>query len=226
VFGNWSDGGALSHAIAVPASAAVYTAGFTTQYLLTRLSTPAGFGTIGAGPTSVDGYYNSGTQVQISAAPAEGHAFTGFTGDLSGTANPQTLTMSAVRAVTANFSGVPRLAVTLARNGNFARGSDSGMYLIAVRNAGTGPSSGTVSVKEMLPPGVTLLAMAGPGWSCNAAERSCTRGDGLAAGRSFPPIDAIVGIAPNAEAFLMDAVTVSGGGAAPVTATLPVALSH
>ena len=101
---NWSDGGAQSHMITVPATATTYTANFTTQYLLTANVNPGGVGFLNAFPTSGDGYYNSGTIVQLTATPANGFSFSYFTGSLSGSTNPQNVIMTAPRSVTANFS--------------------------------------------------------------------------------------------------------------------------
>ena len=44
--------------------------------------------------------------MQITASPAAGYSFTGFSGTLSGTANPQTLTMSGPTTVTATYAVV------------------------------------------------------------------------------------------------------------------------
>jgi hypothetical protein len=104
VFANWSDGGAISHTITAPAGAATYTANFTTQYLLTKTASPSSAGTVGASPSSPDGYYASGTSVQVSATANMEYIFSNWSGDLTGGANPQTVTMSAPKSVTANFS--------------------------------------------------------------------------------------------------------------------------
>jgi uncharacterized protein (TIGR03790 family) len=100
VFGNWSDGGAQSHTISAPSSAATYTANFTTQYFLTTSASPAAGGAIA--PAS--GWYASGTVVGVSATANTGYQFAGFTGALSGTTTPQNLTIAAASTVTANFS--------------------------------------------------------------------------------------------------------------------------
>ena len=47
------------------------------------------------------------SEVQVSAAPASGWRFDGWSGHLTGTANPATVTMSGTRNVTANFSLIP-----------------------------------------------------------------------------------------------------------------------
>ena len=80
-----------------------YTANFTRQYLLTTGIVPGGSGTVTSTPSSADGYYDSGTSVQLQAAPSGGFGFFNWLGDLTGTANPQNLSMSAPRLVTANF---------------------------------------------------------------------------------------------------------------------------
>ncbi|MBL8218562.1 MAG: hypothetical protein JNL62_05010 [Bryobacterales bacterium] len=102
VFASWSDAGAISHSVTAPGTATTYTANFTTQYLLTRTVSPVGAGTVTASPTSGDGYYNAGASVQLTASSSQ---FLNWSGDLTGTANPQTVTMNAPRSVTANYGG-------------------------------------------------------------------------------------------------------------------------
>src|SRR5262249_33541321 len=101
VFANWSDGGALSHSVA-PLLPTTYTANFTTQHLLTTAVSPAGSGTVSATPSSEDGYYNAGTSVQVSAVANSLFIFSNWTGDITGTTNPASLTMSAPKTVAAN----------------------------------------------------------------------------------------------------------------------------
>jgi hypothetical protein len=47
--------------------------------------------------------YPCGTQVQVTATPANGYSFGQFSGALTGTTNPQTLTLNANSSVTATF---------------------------------------------------------------------------------------------------------------------------
>ena len=105
-FSSWSDGGAQTHTVTAPASAAVYTASFTTQYLLSVAISPSAGGTVSASPASASGYYNAGTAVQLTAAGNSGFVFIGWSGDLTGSANPQSIAMSAPHNVTANFASV------------------------------------------------------------------------------------------------------------------------
>jgi hypothetical protein len=106
VFSTWSDSGTQTHTVA-PTANTTFTAGFTTQYLLTTSVSPAGSGTIAANPASPDGYYNTLAIVQLTASPAAGFAFAGFSGGLTGSTNPQNLTISAPVTVTANFGAAP-----------------------------------------------------------------------------------------------------------------------
>jgi len=103
VFANWSDGGAISHIVA-PTTPTTYTANFTTQFLLSTNVSPAGSGTVSANPASVDGFYNSGTSVQLTATANVGYAFSNWSGDVTGIVNPTSLAMSAPKNVTANFN--------------------------------------------------------------------------------------------------------------------------
>ena len=103
LFNAWSDSGAASHVIDIPSTATTYTASFTTQYLLTTAAAPGGSGSIAANPASAGGYYDSGSVVQLTASPSGSNTFTGWSGNLSGSVNPQSVTMSAARTVTANF---------------------------------------------------------------------------------------------------------------------------
>ena len=100
VYSSWSDGGAQTHSITVPSSAATYQANFTTQYFLTTQASPAAEGTIS--PASE--WVNSGTVAQVSASANSGYQFTGFTGAVSGTITPVNLTVNAPAAVTAAFT--------------------------------------------------------------------------------------------------------------------------
>jgi pectate lyase len=74
-----------------------------TMYALSL--TTVGDGTITADPSP--GPYLPGTVVTLTATPGTGSQFTGWTGDLTGTTNPATITMDANKAVTAHFEVIP-----------------------------------------------------------------------------------------------------------------------
>ena len=88
-----------------------------------------------------------------------------------------------------------------------------GAYTIIVSNAITAAAtSGTVTVSDALPNGLTPVSMIGTGWSC--VSTTCTRSDPLAPGASYPPITVTVNVVANAVLPLLNTATVSGGGSA------------
>ncbi len=60
---------------------------------------------------------------------------------------------------------MPDLAITVTHSGNFTQGDVGDAYTITVTNAGNGPSSGTVTVTNALPAGLTATALSGTGWT-------------------------------------------------------------
>jgi len=103
VFSSWSDGGAQTHSISAPSSSATYTAGFATQYSLTTAANPVSGGTVSPAGTN---WYNSGESVSLSTTGSSGYAFSGWSGNLSGSTTPATVVMNEAKTVTANFSSL------------------------------------------------------------------------------------------------------------------------
>jgi alpha-tubulin suppressor-like RCC1 family protein len=118
VFGTWSDGGAMSHSVTTPASATTYTANFARQFLLTTTMNPDGTGLFTANPVSPlgDGYYPEGTSVALRFTANTGYSFQNWSGDLTGTANPQSVVMSTPRTVVANVVRLTPVAVSIVPN--------------------------------------------------------------------------------------------------------------
>jgi uncharacterized repeat protein (TIGR02543 family) len=79
-------------------------------YTLTTTPSPPAGGSIGWSPVATS--YTSGTVVTLTATPAAGYTFTGWSGDVTGTANPQTITMDGNKAVTATFAATPTYTLT------------------------------------------------------------------------------------------------------------------
>jgi hypothetical protein len=102
-FQSWSDSGQATHTITAPATSTTYTANFSTQYLLTTAIAPSGAGSLSLNPSSVDGYYNSGSTVQVSASAATGWNFSGWSGAAAGSTSPLPLLMDSPKSLTANF---------------------------------------------------------------------------------------------------------------------------
>ncbi len=86
----------------------VVTATFTTEppptYTLTVVITPTAAGTVELLPTG--GVYLAGTVVTLTATPTTGWQFAGWSGDLTGTSNPDSLMMDGDKTVTALFEPV------------------------------------------------------------------------------------------------------------------------
>jgi uncharacterized repeat protein (TIGR01451 family) len=114
----------------------------------------------------------------------------------------------------------PVLSIAKSHAGSFIQGQASATFSVAVSNAtGAGATSGTVTVTEAVPTGLTLVAMTGTGWSCPSSGNTCTRSDVLAAGASYPAITVTVNVAANASSSVTNQASVSGGGAATTNAS-------
>jgi len=71
------------------------------------LTSSATSGTVTKSPDQAT--YAAGTVVALTATPAAGYLFTGWSGSASGTTNPLSVTMDGKKTVTANFQAVPVL---------------------------------------------------------------------------------------------------------------------
>lgn len=111
----------------------------------------------------------------------------------------------------------PDLSITQDASGDFERGG-TGVFTLSVTNdLGTSNTSGTVTVTDTLPSGVTLSATpTGSGWTCTGAAGdstfTCTRSDALSPGSSYPDINVLVDIDDGAADLLTNLAAVSGGG--------------
>jgi uncharacterized repeat protein (TIGR02543 family) len=96
--------------------ARVYTGGSTpATYSLTTTASPTAGGTIsGNGSAS----YNAGTTVSLTAIPASGYIFTSWSGAVTGTTNPITVTMDGNKILTANFTLIATYSVTASAGAN------------------------------------------------------------------------------------------------------------
>ena len=109
----------------------------------------------------------------------------------------------------------PALNITKTHSGNFTQGQLGATYTVTVANAvGAAATSGTVTVTEAVPAGLTLVSMSGTNWTCSVLP-NCTRSDALAGGASYPPITVTVNVAGGATSPQNNSVSVSGGGSGP-----------
>ena len=73
-------------------------------YTLTIIQNPVVGGTvITLEPPQPVGGYEANTSVELTATPAEGYAFGSWSGDLTGSTNPDTITMDSDKSIVANF---------------------------------------------------------------------------------------------------------------------------
>jgi uncharacterized repeat protein (TIGR02543 family) len=122
-----------------------FTTADTVQFSLT-------VSTVGSGSVALDppgGFYDSGTVVTTTATPASGYQFSGWSGDVTGTTNPEFVTMTGNKSVTATFTLLPpqqfTLTVSTVGSGSVALNPPGGIY-----------TSGTV-VTMTATPGVGYL---------------------------------------------------------------------
>src|SRR4029077_9032725 len=92
------------------------------------------------------------------------------------------------------------LTVTKTHSGNFTEAQTGAAYTITVSNVGLGATVGTVMIADTLPPALCAPAITGTAWNCTLSTLSCSRGDVLGAGLSYPPLTVTVNIATNAAA--------------------------
>ncbi len=146
------------------------------------------------------------------------------------------LTAPGPGSVTICAAALPALVIAKSHaGGDFVQGEAGRRYTITVANVGTGPSSGAVTVTDMLPSGLTATAWGGDGWTgCTATPQigsvmlSCMRSDALPAGGSYPPLTVVVDVAPDAPPSVTNvaqlsaevSAQVSGGGEARDTAAV------
>jgi uncharacterized repeat protein (TIGR01451 family) len=117
----------------------------------------------------------------------------------------------------------PTLSITSTHSGAFTQGQTGAAYSVTVSNQAASGFSGTVTATETLPTGLTLVSMAGTGWSCSST--TCTRAGSLGAGSSYPAITVTVNVASNAPSELINQVSVTGGGSASANASDPTTVA-
>ena len=151
-----------------------------TFYELTININPESGGSITANPLNAFGhFYLVDTVVTLTAKPNAGYAFTGWSGDASGSVNPTTVTMDGDKFVTANYA-LPGQAGTLAfKSASYSIGEVEGSVRLYVTRSGgvSGPASVAYTI-------VTGTATAGADYSA-ATTGTLTWYDGSSADKYF-----------------------------------------
>jgi uncharacterized repeat protein (TIGR01451 family) len=114
---------------------------------------------------------------------------------------------------TTNITG-PVLAITKSHTPDPLIVGQQGTYTFVVSNNGNSATSGTVTVSDKLPTGLTMVSSSGAGWACTGvgtASVNCSNTNSLAAGASYAPLVLTVNIGNSVPAFINTA-SVTGGG--------------
>ncbi len=167
------------------------------------------------------------TQPQQPAGTTDGITTAGSTGGVASVvgAAPSSISginLSGPNTVSAsnNFAERGGLApdLTLAKShtpASFAQGSSSGYYTLTVGNIGAQASSGTITLVDTLPTGMSLVSATGSGWTCSVAGQtvSCSTAAVVAPAGNAPPVIVRVAVAAGlAGQILINQGVVSGGG--------------
>jgi len=153
-----------------------------------------------------------GTPMDFAVAP---NANSAAVGDLNGDGVPDIATVAMSGTTISVLTSGPPVNLTpdftfsKSHTGNFTQGQTGATFTISAGNAYTQASSGTVTVTDQLPTGLTLVSMSGTGWSC--ASVTCSRSDPLGPGASYPPITVTVNVRPDALNPLTNTATLAYG---------------
>jgi hypothetical protein len=158
--GNGLDGNDNGSAEGSPADD--YSWSFTTEtavtyYTLTVSGDPAAGGSVALTPEQPAGGYAAGTSVQLTATANEGYAFGSWSGALSGSTNPDTITMDSAKSVTANF------VVLSAPENVDLTGADPGVESITVSSIDLGEVDTTNMPEDIEPQEAYVVSSTGTG---------------------------------------------------------------
>jgi Astacin (Peptidase family M12A)/Abnormal spindle-like microcephaly-assoc'd, ASPM-SPD-2-Hydin len=150
VFSTWNPGGTANPlSITVPATSQSYVATITPEYVpATNFNFPPCGGTAAITPASMitGGFYPSGTiltytETPSTTTPAGQWIFTGWTWDLNGTTNPDTLSPTDESLVYANFNtATAPLTITSLSPPSAVAGS--GQFVLTINGTGFTPQTG------------------------------------------------------------------------------------
>ncbi len=107
----------------------------------------------------------------------------------------------------------PDLAITKTAAGSFTQGQVGAAYTLTVTNTGGAATSGTVTVIDNLPAGLTPTAVSGSGRPAASPEARppALAADPLGPGAAYPPITLTVGVG-HCPGIGTNMATAGGGG--------------
>ena len=128
---------------------------------------------------------------------------------------------SAASSIAVTQQGAPVLAASKTNLVSIFHPAGTGEYMITVSNTGNAPLTGTTTVTDVIPAGLSLAGSnpaSGTGWNCAVSGNptmgftvTCTRSDSLSAGTSFPQITIAVIVATNASGTITNTAVVTNG---------------
>lgn len=158
-------------------------------------------------------YLSNGDRTFQAPIPAPG----GFAGDFNGDGRTDFITFTnnvpnTTTVTTQLAANLPDLTITATHTGLFPPGTNNHTLTLIVSNLAPSVSSGTVTVLDTIPPGLTATAISGTDWTCTLSNLTCMRSDALAGGMSYPPITITVNVAATLPETIINTAAVSGGG--------------
>jgi pectate disaccharide-lyase len=153
----------ISYTGSAPDLGAIESGSTSTNFSLTTNISPSGGGSVTRSPNATT--YASGTVVTLTATPAAGYNFTGWSGDVTGTSTSITVTMTANRTVTANFTNSTGTTYTLTTTAN----PSAGGTITRSPNATTYAAGTVVTLTATPASGYTFSS-----WSGGASGTSAT----------------------------------------------------
>ena len=120
---------------------------------------------------------------------------------------------------------IPEIRVSATHSGNVTPGQKAAVFSVVVSNAaGSAATAGTVTVTYEINGLMNFDSMSGTGWTCSNSGPTCSRGDSLAPGSSYPPITVTLDVQSTAPAptLTYNWVVVTGGGSEIAEGTDPV----
>jgi uncharacterized repeat protein (TIGR02543 family) len=139
------------------------------QYTLTV--DQAGSGNVALNPAG--GTYDENTVVTLTATPALGYQFSAWSGDLTGSTNPATITMSGNKTVTATFTLVP---VSIVHEGN-KTGTASSSLTVTTSASLTGVDNHLYLAAISTRPRVPVSSVTGLGLTWTLVKSKCAGGN-------------------------------------------------
>ena len=176
-FSGWSGAcSGTSTTCTVPMTAAKSVTASFTQRINTLTVSIFGSGTVTSNPAGINcGFdctenYNSGTSVTLTATPASGYTFSGWSGACSGTSTTCTVPMTAAKSVTASFTQVTNtLNVSISGSGTVTS-NPAGI------NCGTDCTENYTSGTSVILTATPASGYTFSGWSgaCSGTSTTCT----------------------------------------------------